>query len=115
MPWGTAASLTVSVSASVSVSVSVNAPLHGRIIPSNSLFLLKQAGLDLREKITEAIAQVDEKLNLDDISEMDDVEKLSMQKLIRETLHQCYNFGFEVNEYLGKKEYISNITNHFII
>ena len=107
MPLGTAASLVVCILVSVSVSVSVNASLHRRIIPSFfSVFLLKQAGLDLREKITEAIAQVDEKLNLDDISEMDDVEKLSMQKLIRETLHQCYNFGFEVNEYLGKIEYI---------
>lgn len=77
----------------------MNVPSHARETPVEmclNVVHLQQAGLYLRERITDAIAQVDEKLALDDIAEMDEVEKASMQKLIRETLHQCYNFGFEV-------------------
>ena len=47
-------------------------------------------------QVADAIRQVDEKLDLEDIPEMDEAEKLNLQKLYRETLHQCYNFGFEV-------------------
>ena len=52
--------------------------------------------MDLRHKVADGIAQVDEKLNLDDITVMDEAEKHHIQKLYRETLHQCYGFGFEV-------------------
>lgn len=52
--------------------------------------------MELRYKVADGIAQVDEKLNLEDITAMDEVEKLHIQKLYRETLHQCYSFGFEV-------------------
>jgi hypothetical protein len=52
--------------------------------------------LELREKVASCITQVDEKLTLGDIAEMDEAEKTNLQKLNRETLHQCYNFGFEV-------------------
>ncbi len=55
------------------------------------------AGVQLQEKLANAIKQVDEKLDLDDIPEMDENEKINIQKLYRETLHQCYNFGFEVD------------------
>lgn len=43
-----------------------------------------------------SITQVDEKLTLDATADMDETEKVNIQKLYRETLHQCYNFGFEV-------------------
>ena len=59
--------------------------------------MYQTAALDLREKVAYSITQVDDKLTLDDIADMDDVEKTNIQKLYRETLHQCYNFGFEVS------------------
>jgi len=50
----------------------------------------------LRQNVASAISQIDEKLSLDDLSEMDEGEKVNVLTLFRETLHQCYNFGFEV-------------------
>ena len=65
--------------------------------------------MDLRHKVADGIAQVDEKLNLDDITVMDEAEKHHIQKLYRETLHQCYGFGFEVLYILD----IAYLINHF--
>ncbi len=59
--------------------------------------------MGLQEKLANAIKQVDEKLDLDDIPEMDENEKFNIQKLYRETLHQCYNFGFEVRTLCDSK------------
>ena len=56
--------------------------------------LRQAAAIDLREKVAMAISQVDDKLHLEDIAELDELEKI--EKLYRETLHQCYSFGFEV-------------------
>lgn len=44
----------------------------------------------------QAIKQVDEKLNLEDTEHLDEAEKSHLLKLYRETMLQCYNFGFEV-------------------
>jgi len=52
--------------------------------------------MNLRAHVDHAISQVDEGLNLCDLADMDETEKTNVQKLYRETLHQCYNFGFEV-------------------
>lgn len=60
-------------------------------------FVWQSAAMTLRERVAYAIAQVDEKLNLEDMADMEDCDKHNIQKLYRETLHQCYNFGFEVS------------------
>jgi len=52
--------------------------------------------MNLRDHVDHAISQVDEGLNPGDLADMDEVEKINVEKLYRETLHQCYNFGFEV-------------------
>lgn len=48
--------------------------------------------LELQEKVAEAIRQVDDKLNFSDTIQHED----NLLKLYRETMLQCYNFGFEV-------------------
>jgi len=53
--------------------------------------------MNLRDHVDHAISQVDEGLNPGDLADMDEMEKINVQKLYRETLHQCYNFGFEVS------------------
>jgi MEKK4 N-terminal len=60
--------------------------------------VLQNAAINLRQNVANAISLVDEKLNIDDLSEMDESEKVNVLTLFRETLHQCYNFGFEVFE-----------------
>ncbi|XP_013387498.1 mitogen-activated protein kinase kinase kinase 4-like [Lingula anatina] len=65
---------------------------------AESLIDLKTTAMYLREKVAKAIIQVDEKLNLDDISEREEMEKYNILKLYRETMHQCYNFGFEYHK-----------------
>lgn len=60
------------------------------------LFYFQNAAINLRQNVARAISQIDEKLSLDDLSEMDEGEKVNVLTLFRETLHQCYNFGFEV-------------------
>jgi len=62
--------------------------------------LLKNSALDLRKRVAKAIKQVDDKLNPMELSEMAEAEKDVMQKLFCETLHQCYNFGFEVSSFI---------------
>ena len=52
----------------------------------------------LRDKVDDAIQQVEEKLGMEDFTEMDDTEVAhKIQTLYRETLLRCYNFGCEVN------------------
>jgi len=50
----------------------------------------------LRDDVDRSISRVDDALNPGDLSDMDETEKTNVQKLFRETLHQCYGFGFEV-------------------
>jgi len=52
--------------------------------------------MDLRDHVDHAISHVDEGLNPGDLADMDETEKVNVEKLYRETLHQCYGFGFEV-------------------
>ena len=59
-------------------------------------YFFQNAAVVLRQNVASAVSQIDEKLNLDDLSEMDESEKGNVLTLFRETLHQCYNFGFEV-------------------
>ena len=59
--------------------------------------LLKNAAMDLRSHVADAICQVKEKLHLDDVDEMDELEKTLIQKNCTETLHRCYGFGFDVS------------------
>jgi len=43
-----------------------------------------------------AIKQVDEKLNFEDIANLEDNEKYHLLQLYRETMLKGFNFGFEV-------------------
>ena len=43
-----------------------------------------------------AIKQVDEKLNFEDIANIEDNEKYHLLQLYRETMLKGFNFGFEV-------------------
>ena len=54
--------------------------------------------LELQEKVADAIRQVDDKLNFNDTIQHED----NLLKLYRETMLQCYNFGFEVCACLGQ-------------
>ncbi|XP_064627504.1 mitogen-activated protein kinase kinase kinase 4-like [Lineus longissimus] len=63
-----------------------------------SLHELRTAALDLREKVADAIQQVDEKLSMDDLADKEENERISLFKLYTETLHQCYNFGFDYHK-----------------
>jgi len=56
----------------------------------------QNAAIDLRDRVAKAIVLVDDKLVLEDLLDLESSDKQSVQKLYRETLHQCYNFGFEV-------------------
>ena len=56
--------------------------------------------MNLRDHVDHAISQVDYGLNPGDLADMDEGEKVNVQKLYRETLHQCYGFGFEVRNYI---------------
>lgn len=63
----------------------------------NLLFVLFQASaLELQERVVTAIKQVDEKLNFDDITKLEDIERNHLLNLYRETMLKGYNFGFEV-------------------
>lgn len=57
----------------------------------------QSAAMELRCRITEAITQVDMKLTIEDVADLDENEKTNIQKLYKETLHQCYSFGFDVS------------------
>ena len=52
--------------------------------------------MELRHRIADAITQVDQKLTIEDMADLEENEKVNIEKLYRETLHQCYNFGFDV-------------------
>lgn len=53
--------------------------------------------MSLREGIIRAVERVDENLDLDSMFDMDDGEKAMVYQTYTETMHLCYNFGFEVN------------------
>ncbi|KAK7497186.1 hypothetical protein BaRGS_00011480 [Batillaria attramentaria] len=67
-------------------------PCHQAI--AESLMDLKVNALELQEKVVTSIRQVDEKLNFNDVIQHED----SLLKLYRETMLQCYNFGFEYSK-----------------
>ena len=50
----------------------------------------------LREGIVRAVERVDENLDLDSMFDMDEQEKAVVYHTYTETMHLCYNFGFEV-------------------
>ncbi|CAC5409888.1 MAP3K4 [Mytilus coruscus] len=62
---------------------------------AESLAELKSAAVELQEKVVLAIKQVDEKLNFEDIANLEDNEKYHLLNLYRETMLKGYNFGFE--------------------
>ena len=64
----------------------------------NMNYCTQKEVMSLRDQVDHAISQVDKCLNPGDLADMDDTEKTNVQKLYRETLHQCYGFGFEVNK-----------------
>ena len=43
-----------------------------------------------------AVERVDENLDLDSMFDMDEGEKAMVYQTYTETMHLCYNFGFEV-------------------
>ena len=69
---------------------------------AESLSEMKSAAMELKDHVAQAITQVDEKLNLDDIPDMEESERYNIMKLYRETLQQCYNFGFEYHKELTR-------------
>ena len=73
-------------------------------IPTFSLSF-QEACVSLREKIVSAVKRVDENLDLDSMFDMDEGEKAMVYQTYTETMHLCYNFGFEVNN-RGEKSYI---------
>ncbi|XP_076445793.1 mitogen-activated protein kinase kinase kinase 4-like [Babylonia areolata] len=67
-------------------------PCHQAI--AESLSEVKVNALDLQEKVAFAIRQVDDKVNFTEIIQHED----NLLKLYRETMLQCYNFGFEYSK-----------------
>ena len=62
-------------------------------------FALQKEAMYLRDKVDDAIQQVEEKLGMEDFTEMDETEVThKIHTLYRETLLRCYNFGCEVND-----------------
>ena len=50
----------------------------------------------LREGIVRAVERVDKNLDLDSMFDMEEGEKAMVYQTYTETMHLCYNFGFEV-------------------
>ena len=61
--------------------------------------VLQNSAMELRRNVVSAIAQVDDGFNSRSLSDMPEHERVNIQKVYRETLHQCYSFGFEVRSY----------------
>ncbi|GAB6026709.1 Mitogen-activated protein kinase kinase kinase 4 [Chamberlinius hualienensis] len=65
---------------------------------ADSLCDVKKEAMTLKDKISDAINNVEEKLNLDTNCDLEDAEKSSLQARCREILYQCYKFGFEYHK-----------------
>lgn len=52
--------------------------------------------MSLREGIDTAVERVDENLDLESMFDMEETEKQVVCQTYTETMHLCYNFGFEV-------------------
>ena len=63
-----------------------------------TIVLLQEACLTLREGIVSAVKRVDENLDLDSMFEMEETEKAMVYQTYTETMHLCYNVGFEVTQ-----------------
>ena len=63
---------------------------------AESMHDLRQSAMELRKNIVSAIQQVEESFNTQSIADVDELEVISIEKLYRETLHQCYQFAFDV-------------------
>ncbi|XP_078375482.1 mitogen-activated protein kinase kinase kinase 4-like isoform X2 [Oculina patagonica] len=63
---------------------------------------LQDACLTLREKIVSAVERVDENLDLDSMFEMEETEKAMVYQTYTETMHLCYNFGFEYQKEVAR-------------
>lgn len=61
---------------------------------------LQDACLSLRDGIVRAVERVDENLDLDSMFDMEEAEKAMVYQTYTETMHLCYNFGFEVRKQL---------------
>lgn len=57
--------------------------------------LLKADALEVRNKLTEVIKRVQERCEIKDMYDMDEVDKIAVVSRTREILHQGYKFGFE--------------------
>ena len=64
---------------------------------ATSMRELRVSAMDLRGNVVSAIQQVEESFNTQSLSDVDELEVISIQKLYCETLHLCYQFGFEVS------------------
>lgn len=71
------------------------------------VLFVQSAAVELQEKVVLAIKQVDEKLNFEDIANLEDNEKYHLLNLYRETMLKGYNFGFEVNFFYKQKALLS--------
>ena len=60
---------------------------------ADSLDNVKNEALQLRTKMTEELLTVEEKCDSDNLDQYD---KEALSRRMREILHQCYKFGFEV-------------------
>lgn len=63
---------------------------------------LQDACLSLREKIVHAVERVDENLDLDSMFEMEETEKAMVYQTYIETMHLCYNVGFEYQKEVAR-------------
>lgn len=73
--------------------------INSQILEAKELRLcpFQEACLSLREKIVSAVERVDENLDLDSMFEMEETEKAMVYHTYTETMHLCYNVGFEVH------------------
>lgn len=60
--------------------------------------------VNLRTCVTTSILSIEKSCDVRKMTEIDEADRLSLISKIREILHQCYKFGFEVSQLQKKAE-----------
>ncbi|XP_077868345.1 mitogen-activated protein kinase kinase kinase 4-like, partial [Saccoglossus kowalevskii] len=63
-----------------------------------ALAAVESEALTLSEMITTAVHQVDENLDLDLLADIEEMERINMRYYYKETMHSCFNLGFEYHK-----------------
>ncbi|XP_077977573.1 mitogen-activated protein kinase kinase kinase 4-like [Glandiceps talaboti] len=63
---------------------------------------LKSDALSLCETIRTTVQQVEENLDLDSMTDIEEIEKISRRQYCKETMHQCFNVGFEYHKEVSR-------------